>query len=106
MYYELYRSGALGMALADTLDGLIDDKKLTDTMAMRVLSQFDETISEALSTRINNKASIKSGLDEYNFCNDVWTFKLLDPTIKIDDEIIISQTPKLKIVACKGNIKE
>lgn len=102
--FELYRSGALGMALADTLDGLVEHEQLTGIMAMRVLYQFDKTISETLSTRVKNKATIKSGLDTYRFCDDVWTFMLLDSTIKLDDEII--QIPKLKIVACNSKTIE
>lgn len=91
----------MGVALTETLDDLVRHQQLTPAMAMRVLYQFDKSISEALSTKVKNKANIKSGLGVYNFCDDVWTFTLKDSTtVKLDDEIL--QIPKLKIVACNG----
>lgn len=98
--FEHYRGSALGVALTETLDDLVRHQQLTPVMAMRVLYQFDKSISDTLSTKVKNKANIKSILDVYNFCDDVWTFTLKDSTVKLDDEII--QVPKLKIVACKS----
>lgn len=98
--FEHYRGGALGIALTETLDDLVKHQQLTPVMAMRVLYQFDKSISDTFSTKVKNKASIKSALGTYNFCDDVWTFMLRDSTVKMDDEIL--QIPKLKIVACNS----
>lgn len=100
MNYELYRRSAIGMALTDTLDELVKHQQLTPNMAMKVLFQFDKSISEFLSFHIKSKGTLKSNLSNYRFCDDVWTFNLKDSLLKLDDEII--QIPKLKIVACNG----
>lgn len=97
--YELYRRGALGMSLTEALDELVKHQQLTPSMAMRVLYQFDKSVGEMLSS-IKTKIVIKSDLDNYRFCDDVWTFSLKDSSVKLEDEIL--SIPKLKIVACNG----
>lgn len=39
---QLYRESKLGDSLVDALDDLITDGKITPTLAMRILDQFDQ----------------------------------------------------------------
>ncbi len=57
--YQLYRESSLGKALTDTLDELIQDSLLDPQTAMKVLSQFDVSISEALQTKVKARANLK-----------------------------------------------
>lgn len=59
MNYELYRSSAIGTALTDTLDELIQNQQLTPQLAMKVLYQFDRTMTDALANRMRTRGSIK-----------------------------------------------
>ena len=57
--YQLYRESSLGKALTDTLDELIQDSLLDPQTAMKVLAQFDVSISEALQTKVKARANLK-----------------------------------------------
>jgi transcription initiation factor TFIIA small subunit len=57
--YQLYRESSLGKALTETLDELIQDQLLDPPTAMKVLSQFDSSISEALRIKVRSRATFK-----------------------------------------------
>ncbi|KAJ3129225.1 Transcription initiation factor IIA small chain (TFIIA 13.5 kDa subunit) [Nowakowskiella sp. JEL0407] len=102
--YELYRRSTIGTALIEALDELHGNELIDPQMAMKILSQFDLTVSEALQTHVKNRAIIKSSrLTTYRFCDDVWSFIARDPMIKIDNESITAD--KIKIVACNASQK-
>ncbi|KAI9206869.1 transcription initiation factor IIA, gamma subunit-domain-containing protein [Polychytrium aggregatum] len=96
--YELYRRSTLGIALTDTLDELICNDHLDPQEAMKILTQFDISIAEALHQRVRVKAQIKGHLQTYRFCDDVWTFIVENSNLKIDDEPLTVK--RVKIVAC------
>ena len=98
MNYELYRHSTLGATLTDSLDELIQSQQLTPQLAMKVLQQFDKSISEALSQKIRNRTQFKGHLDTYRFCDDVWTFILRDASFRTDGDTV--HADKVKIVAC------
>lgn len=97
---QLYRESSLGKALTDTLDELIQDSQLDPQTAMRVLSQFDMSISEALHTKVRSRATLKGHLHVYRFLDDVWTFVIQGATFKFDNDTITGD--KVKVVACQG----
>jgi transcription initiation factor TFIIA small subunit len=70
--YELYRRSTLGICLTDTLDDLIQEGMLDPQTAMKVLSQFDSSIADALKTHVKSRATLKGHLNNYRFCDDVW----------------------------------
>jgi transcription initiation factor TFIIA small subunit len=39
---------------------------------MKVLSQFDSSIADALKTHVKSRATLKGHLNNYRFCDDVW----------------------------------
>ncbi|KAG0164483.1 Transcription initiation factor IIA small chain (TFIIA 13.5 kDa subunit) [Apophysomyces sp. BC1034] len=99
-YYELYRRSSIGMALTDSLDELIQSGHINPQLAMRVLTTFDRSISEALFNLVRNKANVKGHLHTYRFCDEVWTFIIENPNFKFDQETVVAD--KVKIVACNA----
>ncbi|KAJ9067568.1 Transcription initiation factor IIA subunit 2 [Entomophthora muscae] len=83
-YYELYRSSTLGMALTDSLDELITSGQINPQLAMKVLTQFDKSVTEALGAQVKSRASFKGHLHTYRFCDDVWTFIIENPTFRFE----------------------
>ena len=61
MNYELYRRSTLGITLTDALDDLIQTEQITPQLAMKVLMQFDKSITEGLGSRIKSRALFKVG---------------------------------------------
>ncbi|KAI9278405.1 transcription initiation factor IIA, gamma subunit, helical domain-containing protein [Phascolomyces articulosus] len=99
-FYELYRRSSIGMALTDSLDELIQSGHINPQLAMRVLTTFDKSISEALAQLVRNKANVKGHLHTYRFCDDVWTFIIENPNFKFEQETVSAD--KVKIVACNA----
>ena len=58
-YYELYRGTSIGMALADTLDDLISNRRIEPQLAMRVLANFDEAVAKVLADRVKARMTFK-----------------------------------------------
>lgn len=105
-YYELYRRSTLGMTLTDALDELVTDGDLTPSIAMKVLSQFDKCMNEALKD-VKARTTLKGQLHTYRFCDNVWTFILDDVTLSSTVPGGVKETSrvqKLKIVACDGRV--
>ncbi|KAG9297125.1 hypothetical protein G9A89_019406 [Geosiphon pyriformis] len=101
--YELYRTSSIGQALADSLDDLIKQGHITPQLAMKVLTQFDKSITEALETKVKNKATFKGGhLHTYRFCDEVWTFIIEKPNFRVDNNNEQVHVEKIKIVACNA----
>ncbi|KAJ1995009.1 Transcription initiation factor IIA subunit 2 [Dimargaris cristalligena] len=99
-YYELYRSSSIGAALMDSLDELIVEGLLNPHLAMRVLAQFDKSISDALSNKVKTRITFKGSLRTYRLCDEVWTFIIKKPSFKFDNEELTAN--KIKIVACNA----
>ncbi|KAL7269330.1 Transcription initiation factor IIA subunit 2 [Rhizina undulata] len=103
-YYELYRRSSIGMALTDALDDLISEGRIAPQLAMKILSNFDKSITEVLAEKVKANLTFKGHLDTYRFCDEVWTFLIKDVTFKFQ-----SQGPnnsvtadKVKIVSCNS----
>ena len=47
------------MALTDTLDDLITDRRIEPQLAIKILANFDKSITELLSEKIKAKLSFK-----------------------------------------------
>lgn len=68
-YYEFYRQSrhvatsdrSIGMQLTDALDELIQSGHINPILAMKVLEQFDKSISETLANNVRSKGNIKVG---------------------------------------------
>ncbi|CAH0021916.1 unnamed protein product [Clonostachys rhizophaga] len=129
-FYELYRRSSIGLALTDTLDDLISDERINPQLAMKILSNFDQAITEALQKNVKCRLSFKVGryppgvvgstwslrgqgltmffsqlqgsLDTYRFCDEVWTFLIKNVTFKMDNGTPPVVADKVKIVSCNA----
>ncbi|KAK2071120.1 hypothetical protein P8C59_005570 [Phyllachora maydis] len=84
-YFELYRSGSLGIALTDTLDDLIGSARIDPQLAMKILAHFDRVMADTLAEKVNSRLTFKGSLDTYRFCDEVWTFLIKNVTFKMDE---------------------
>ncbi|KAL3427399.1 transcription initiation factor iia small chain [Phlyctema vagabunda] len=101
-YYELYRRSSIGMALTDTLDDLISERRIEPQLAMKILANFDRSITEVLSDKVKARLTFKGHLDTYRFCDEVWTFLIKDVTFKMENSSQTVQADKVKIVSCNS----
>ncbi|WFD30330.1 Transcription initiation factor IIA subunit 2 [Malassezia sp. CBS 17886] len=99
-YYEFYRQSSIGIQLTDALDELIQSGHINPILAMKVLEQFDKSISETLANTVKAKGSVKGHLHNYRLCDEVWTFIIKDAIFKLDNGEMLS-VDRAKIVACK-----
>ncbi|EPS43298.1 hypothetical protein H072_2708 [Dactylellina haptotyla CBS 200.50] len=100
-YYELYRRSSIGVALTDALDELISDGRIAPQLAMKILSNFDRSITDILAAHVTARLSFKGHLDTYRFCDEVWTFLIKDVTFKLENAQHIS-SDRVKIVSCSS----
>ncbi|KAL1972895.1 hypothetical protein VTN31DRAFT_6437 [Thermomyces dupontii] len=100
-YYELYRGSSLGLSLTDTLDDLINEGRIEPQLAMKILSNYDRVITEALAEKVTGRMSFKGHLDTYRFCDEVWTFLIKDVTFKLENNQTVT-ADKVKIVSCNS----
>ncbi|KAI6382062.1 Transcription initiation factor IIA small chain (TFIIA 13.5 kDa subunit) [Pyricularia grisea] len=131
-FYELYRRTSLGICLTDALDDLITNDRINPQLAMRILANFDrvvaETLQEKVKARLQFKVSssnicksvmrraglnvhvnsstlfskLQGALDNYRFCDDVWTFVIKNINFKLDGGNQTIQADKVKIVSCNA----
>ena len=104
MSYETYRRSTIGTALTDALDDLFEAQLLTSQLALKVLCQFDKSIADVLANKLRTRATIKGKLDNYRFCDDVWTFEMKRCSLRLDEETIAADN--VKIVACNAKRPE
>ena len=109
------------MALTDTLDDLISERRIEPQLAMKILANFDRSITEVLAEKVKarltfkvhthcggwgkgcGKANMTKGhLDTYRFCDEVWTFLIKDVTFKMENSSQTVQADKVKIVSCNS----
>ncbi|KAH8792891.1 transcription initiation factor-like protein IIA gamma chain [Hyaloscypha sp. PMI_1271] len=102
-FYELYRQTfSIGMALTDTLDDLISERRIEPQLAMKILANFDRSITEVLADKVKARLTFKGHLDTYRFCDEVWTFLIKDVTFKMENSSQTVQADKVKIVSCNS----
>ncbi|WFD41908.1 Transcription initiation factor IIA subunit 2 [Malassezia psittaci] len=99
-YYEFYRQSSIGMQLTDALDELIQSGHINPILAMKVLEQFDKSISETLANQVKSKGTVKGHLHNYRLCDEVWTFIVKNAMFKLDNGETLP-VDRVKIVACK-----
>ena len=55
------------MALTDTLDDLISDRRIEPQLAMKILANFDRSITEVLAEKVKARLTFKVGTCVYGF---------------------------------------
>eukprot|EP00475_Leptophrys_vorax_P011578 TRINITY_DN18140_c0_g1_i1.p1 TRINITY_DN18140_c0_g1~~TRINITY_DN18140_c0_g1_i1.p1 ORF type:complete len:115 (-),score=3.28 TRINITY_DN18140_c0_g1_i1:133-477(-) len=94
---DYYRKSTLGKCLTDALDELVNNGTITPDLAVRVILQFDQSLIEALETKVKWKTNFKGHLHTYRFCESLWTFILTDAVFHTDGQV--HSVGKVKIVA-------
>lgn len=69
-------STALGSSLMETLDGLVQAKKITPEVAIKILENFDVAVAKVLSTEVETTFKAKARLLQYNHVDDVLNMKV------------------------------
>ncbi|KAI9821867.1 MAG: Transcription initiation factor IIA small chain (TFIIA 13.5 kDa subunit) [Pycnora praestabilis] len=100
-YYELYRRSSVGWALTDTLDELITARRIEPQLAMKIVANFDRSITEVLAEKVKARLNFKGHLDTYRFCDDVWTFLIKDVNFKLENQTTV-HADQVKIVSCNS----
>ncbi|EDN92641.1 hypothetical protein ACHAPC_002449 [Botrytis cinerea] len=90
------------MALTDTLDDLISERRIEPQLAMKILANFDRSITEVLADKVKARLTFKGHLDTYRFCDEVWTFLIKDVTFKMENSSQSVTADKVKIVSCNS----
>ena len=52
-------SSSIGMALTDTLDDLISERRIEPQLAMKILANFDRSITEVLADKVKSRLTFK-----------------------------------------------
>ncbi|OAA68838.1 transcription initiation factor iia small chain [Cordyceps fumosorosea ARSEF 2679] len=109
---------SIGLALTDTLDDLISESRIHPQLAMKILGNFDQAITEALQKNVRSRLQFKvnstgdstpparwwrrGSLDTYRLCDEVWTFLIKNVTFKMDNGSQTVVADKVKIVSCNA----
>ncbi|RAL65614.1 hypothetical protein DID88_005286 [Monilinia fructigena] len=105
-FYELYRRSSIGMALTDTLDDLISERRIEPQLAMKILANFDRSITEVLADKVKARLTFKGHLDTYRFCDEVWTFLIKDVTFKMENSSQSVTADKVKIAGIFDHLRK
>lgn len=54
-----YGYSSIGMALTDTLDDLISARRIEPQLAMKILANFDRSITEVLAEKVRSRLTFK-----------------------------------------------
>lgn len=106
---QLYRESKLGDTLVDALEDLINAGKITPTLAMRILDQFDQSACHTLEAETAARTTFKGTLKTYRFCDNVWTFEVADAMFRTAGPSAAQSTidvhcEKVKIVAVDAKL--
>jgi hypothetical protein len=55
----LTERSSIGMALTDTLDDLISERRIEPQLAMKILANFDRSITEVLAEKVKARLTFK-----------------------------------------------
>ena len=100
---ELYRRSSVGTALADTLDELVSQHRIEPQLAFKMMITFNKVAAEVLKEKNKARMKLKGHLEDYRFCEDVWTLWVKRVNLKVDNKSNDSiSADKLKIVAFKS----
>ncbi|KAF8395632.1 hypothetical protein HHK36_019582 [Tetracentron sinense] len=100
--FELYGRSTIGLCLTETSDEMVSSGTLSPELAIQVLVQFDKSMTEAVENQVKSKVTIKGHLHTYRFCDNVWTFILLNAVFK--NEECQETVGLVKIVACDSKL--
>lgn len=96
--FHHYRATSIGQELSETLQEFVDSGLFNEDQKRSIMELFDRAISNALSTWVRSRATIKGPLHHYRNHDDIWTFFLDQIELKLDGSSIRSPE-KTKIIS-------
>jgi transcription initiation factor TFIIA small subunit len=96
---------ALGSSLMETLDGLVEEKRITPGLAIMILSKFDVAVAQVLANDVKTTFKAKAHLHNYNHVEDVLSMNVSGKiTLQHDTQDIEElQVTKMRIVAMRAH---
>jgi hypothetical protein len=67
----IYRGSKLGDSLVEALDVLVNQGKISSSLAVEVLAKFDDAMVRTLEKKVNSKGSLRGKLDVYRYIDNV-----------------------------------
>ncbi|KAH0612525.1 uncharacterized protein H6S33_008905 [Morchella sextelata] len=80
---QIYRQTSLGTSLADSIDTLIQRSAMTEAAANMLMQHFDRAMTARLTTDLKSTISINGKIENYRFCDDIWSFTISDAAVRI-----------------------
>lgn len=98
-------STALGSSLMETLDGLIEEKKITPNLAITIVKKFDVAVAQVLANDVKTTFKAKAHLHNYNHVEDVLSMNVSGKiTLQHDQQHIEElQVTKMRIIAMRAH---
>ena len=103
---NLYKKTILWTKLAEAMEELKDQNKITAGLEQKIIAKFDDIICQELSTHTKNKNTIKGSVTSFRNCDDIWIFYCKDVSINIEKEKDGITIDKLKIIALDEKLKQ
>ncbi|CAI5444498.1 unnamed protein product [Caenorhabditis angaria] len=102
--YQLYRNTTLGQALQKTLEDLVAEQMIPDSLSRKMMDVFDKSFNKTLPQKAKNKVTFRGDkLRAYRYCDNVWTFIM--EGVDFRDAVEGGKVERVKIVACDGSQK-
>lgn len=100
---NLYKKTIIWTKLAETMQEMKEQHKITPSLEKKITLKFDEIICQELANCSKTKNTINGKVATFRNCDDIWIFYCKDVSLKIEkDNITI---PRLKIIALDEKLK-
>ncbi|AFP65670.1 transcription initiation factor IIA gamma chain (nucleomorph) [Chroomonas mesostigmatica CCMP1168] len=100
-----YRASTLGIQLEETLQELLKEGVIDLELSDFIRKHFDKAMMYVLNKWVKDKPTIKGKLKHYQNLDNVWSFYILSPEIRVSNHSLpVSISEPLKIVACENKI--
>ena len=103
---NLYKKTILWTKLAEAMQEMKDQHKITAGLEQKIMAKFDDVICQELANCSKSKNTIKGTVTSFRNCDDIWIFYCKDVTVNIENKKETLSIPKLKIIALDEKLKQ
>ena len=102
--FSIYRMTTLGKALNESLKELQAENEIREDLSKKVMDEFDKVIlQEFEKLPQNQKYVLNAKCNNYNNCDDVWKFILVNCSIKGENFLLDSKSCKIVAIDMANN---
>ena len=101
---NLYKKTILWTKLAEAMQEMKDQNKITPGLEQKIIAKFDETICKELEGLTKSKNTIHGTVTSFRNCDDIWICYCKEVQLTVDKEKLTF--PKLKIIALDEKLKK